>query len=917
MLLVTAIVCPAFAQEESEKDLLGDLVSEIKKTKGKQSEQKAFMIPFNGKLVNYGSPILVPENYFTELKNFRYFDNGIGTRKGMSAFTSAEPNAREIIDLFPFETDTESHIVAVSADATGQTYYQVETGAFGTVISHTTGSTATPPTHAKIRDTLTIGDVGGVSMYSGVSVFPTALLVEYSNGVFTDRYDWIHSGTVHNVGAGNTIHAGYSRPFDGMQLNSSSASMDSVASSVTEYLKSGKARYWRSDVVGYGATGFVTNGDFNSGTTTGWNSINVYSAFAPGYDGTGVTIYSAAAGAYAYIWQDVSGLVVGASYKLSFYYRNGTDSSGAYIVQHPIGNNLLVSTTLNHATWTNVTATFTATSTAARIYFGNASPAAADLSNAFDKIELISGSSTIYLPKIKSNARELGSSWDGQAWAYPVVAGFQKTGTSPFQDYSLHLQDNSEETYMDISQMQSGGTIFGGWLQKPREIHIYLPEEYKNTTAATITVKYWKNSTWTTIGSVTDGTASGGIVFAKSGVISIPKLTDWETRQISDIPFDVYAIAIKVSTTIGNYVRIHKMVALPDYDSPSSVGKYTMTAASHNRHILANGRDRTKLLVSAENQPDCFIGEDAAPEDEPIEVGRREDFIWIGPVGAETLIMKQSENFTMIGVNPNTWEIQPLYGTKPCVSTKSVQVVEINGTRFVIYAGRGGVYTIPAIEGINSDDIKAYFEPGNTLEFSYEQLKHSRSWHDQTFNEYHLIVGTTELVLNLKAMRWSVFDRANNVSCGTYFVGSDNQRYHLGGAKTGGTIYSLESGSTDSGSTIVCDLTRPASVLGKNFAGKSELRAVALRYQLMDSATGISGCTAYLTSSLGSGATTYQAAFNLPDEGWQYLNLLNWRDGVKGFTHKRRYRFPGRLSLLGEIIWSREAEWPREATTVP
>lgn len=742
---------------------------------------------FSGKMVKGGSPIAYDQTDLSGVTNLRYGDKILETRNGMTYFTSnTELNSRTIASLIPHLTDTEWHIVAASSDpvVSAVSYYYVENGSFESTkfLYKTSGTTSTPITSCQVRDTLAIADSGGVTLWAGVSAYPTGFLIEYINGVYADEYDLVYSGVSKGIASGTTFHVLYSRPWTGFKANYTleTSYHPNIYSAVTPTLISGKYGYWAS-------------------------------------------------------------------------------------------------------------------------------------------IAVTAGGSSFCLPKIQVPPIELGSTWDGYSWQFSKVAGFEKTGASEFQDYSTFVANSSQEEYMDISEWGSGGTITLSWTYKPREIHVFLPEEFKNTMAASsVSAYYWNGTNWALVPSFSDGTSHGGIALAKSGILSIPKLTDWKTRKVGQNPLDLYPIILKVSKAISNYVRIYMVRAIPDYDSPSSVWMCRGVMAAHNRLWLYNGRNKSHIYVSAENQPDCFTGSDSRDGVKPIIVGKQEDVIWAGAVGGKVVILKKTQNWLIDGINPDTFKVYEMPGTAACIAPKSVQVVGKEGLSFVVYMTMGGVFAIKVSSDNDisnpclSNDIPNYWTPQSGMEFSATDLTNAQSWYSETTQEYHLIVGMTELVYSVRFGKWTTFDRGNHpIGCGLYMTDPNRNRIEIGGGKTG-RIYTLESGTLDYADVIQSDIERPDVFLGTAPDKRFELMGVALRYE-RKTGTALAGCSAYLTPSLTSGATTYQAGFTLASNGFTYLPLLNWRttDGVKGFTHKRRYRFPGQVKLFQEIVWSQEAPWPQ------
>lgn len=925
-LLIVPSICLSQDTKTDPSSIIEFLIDALTTAKGgsEDSESKAQAVLFTGKMVNYGSGTFQKSEDFIGVTNFRPMDGGMGTRLGMAGWsTNAELNKRSVIKVIPFETDTESHIIAAGADAAGSTYYKVEGKSFtaGNSLWYTSGATTdTKITHAKVRDTVFIADAGGITAYGGVSVFPTALLIESTKDVYTDNYDWIYSGTSHSVGIGETVYVGYSRPFDRLQTDKNSSGMDTIPSGVTETLVSGKMRYWATYAVTKSATGYITNGDFDSGTTTGWTDETGAQEAKSGtttekFNGAAAATVTGFVANWCYTYQTVN-VTAGEHYQFVGYGKANNAQYWRILLQaYPNSTFYGSSSGRSETTWTGVTTDFKATTNQLRIRLETYHATTTGKTSSFDALSLRSGSSTFNLPKIECRPRELGTSWDGMSWMYPRAAGVHITGVSEFQDYSKMVDNSSEEQYMDISQLQSGGTIFLGFTMRPRLVHVFLPEGFKNNVAATLTGKYWDGTDYITLSSFSDGTASSSVCLKQSGVLDFTKVTNWKKRKVGTVPYDLYVLALKVSTTISNYVRIYEVKAIPDYDSPSSVGKFRGVASAHDRLFLFNGRDKTKLIVSAENQPDCFIGSDANDEiDKPLTIGKQENFIHVGPLGENVLVMKETENFILGGVNRNTWAKKQLRGTAPCIASDSVAVVELEGESFVIYLARNGWYAINA-SGANpyiSEDIRAYFEEGNALEFPASTLKHAFGWFDPTFQEYHCVISGKELVYSIKHKKWYINDRGYALQTGTYFVDKNKVRYHLGGG-SGGTIFALESGTSDYGATIISEYCKPNMILGGRAHTKNELRSFGLRYELPDGQT-ISGNTFYITPKATTTATEHLATFSLSGTSdYHYVNLNTPREagGLKGWTHKIRAAFRGRVNLLAEIIESKPAPWEK------
>lgn len=552
-----------------------------------------------------------------------------------------------------------------------------------------------------------------------------------------------------------------------------------------------------------------------------------------------------------------------------------------------------------------------------------------------------SGGSFFQYPKIETSFRELGTLGDFRNWQYPAGFIFQKTGTSEYQDFTKDVQDSSEETYADIGGMESGGTIAICFIYKPSVIKIEMPEQFKNETENIhLTMRYSDSSgSWVNAGTTTDGTRYNSAVFAQGGYLEFDPPSNWEMiggYGEKDVNGFWMVLGIQGdssdSVAIDDYVRIFKITAIPDYDSPSSDRHYTYIAEINNRLILANGDDESMYEISAYNQPDVFVGPDAISEFSDFHIGKREPTVAIAPMGDGAIIYKKTENYYLEFINPSVYEIKQLKNTRPCISSEGVvpntyeETTLLGKTRksFQIYPSSDGFYTIDAAGSNQKVDrgIEAYFEKGNAKQIPAAWLSYIQGWHDKVNNQviYNVASGSgatqfnTQLVFDLDHGKWTTFSRDNNreISSGMFFTDIDNDRYQLAGGYDG-YVYELDKGTDDDGYDIISDLTFKTFkyALGKGgWAGRSELRAFGLDYELIDD-TSISGASLYVTPGLSSTETTYQTDLSLTDDGWVFTNIDGGDLARKGFAHKLRLRVPGRLYLYRHHHWVRPAPWAR------
>ena len=923
------------------------------------------VLPFTGKLINHGSPLFPDRFDFISLENFRYYSKGIASRQGMAKKTSSVLES-PVTRIIPF-TSLDTYLFAVNDLADFDLFTEVDPNSGVTItnenkITFNVNNNESAYVYYDMgqnyfdgnfefrnEGTVNSADTGGESFVWGL-----ANDVNDLNSIDGAGGDYL--GLIFRKDASN-----YSLYLTECVAGTLYSQNLTVSSGVTYYTK-----IWRDESTGtYGSLYCNFYADEERASLTGtlgltlhakkdFRYLYAFSTFntggAPEILGSTENLWIAdntkdCTARYYTEFQD--GLSSSTAYQTdgtgkityakvydTLVVADGSDLwaySGATVYPKMLLYEKTADVLINAYDWIYDNASHTVSS-GETVYIGyprTFDDVQTDKDNAwtgtasgtspaykggyFMYWATISGSATIEMPKIETSPTTLtGNLWGGGQQMFAQEFIVQESSTSPFKEYSYWVRNSSTETYADISELTSGSTIFMSFPFQPWQIKLFLPENNKNETAITLTGKYWDGDSWTTLSSFSDGTSSNSACFGQTGILTYTMPSNWEQRTVGNALTEGYAIALNLSGTIDNYVRVYKVIAIP-YPDTINDEHWKMVGSYQDRLILADGDDKSIVRISAQNLPDTFVGFDSTYA----IVGSRSD--WIGMIESPDaiLFMKKDGNYLMTGVNPSTFEVRKLPGMTPGIAPYGFTTIDRPEGVYVVYMASDGIYMLSP-QGANiklSEDVKAYWETGNDLEIPSPMIDKAVAWFDKYYNEVSFAVGdggsatalTHELRYNLDEKKWSVFERATNKETSTAigFINEDNQYTTLSGAYNG-YIYTLESGSDDDGTDITCTVERKPLVL-KGSIAKSELVGTALRYDLPSGTT--RSVTFNITPGIQSTVSEESQAKTLTDEGWYKLPRTS--TDQKGFYHKFEWIVTGQIRLWTQIIWSRPCEWDR------
>lgn len=452
----------------------------------------------------------------------------------------------------------------------------------------------------------------------------------------------------------------------------------------------------------------------------------------------------------------------------------------------------------------------------------------------FYLVTISAGDADIYFVSMDIPMQQINDIWDGTYRG--IAACYKTTAAEADKDYATNIYEFSylsldNSTYMpaNIDCATDAEWIELGFTEKMTGLYICLPSDFVNTTSGTIEVYYWNGSAYITVGTVTDGTSTGGVTLDHSGVISwINASSDSEVMLSKLGDKSLYYYKIMVSTSILSTARIFYFGGIPLTEALSG---YTFPVYAAERLMLGCGAYRKKniLKISAQNQPDVYNGTDS------FEISFGDDKSLTGAVGIfaqytsniynMVLVFKASETWVLLwnqtseGVTWSRFRISPNIG---CPAPRTLCTVSatfennINQVKAIgIWRGNDGIYLSNGQAPFCvSKDIKDVFDQSYTTHVNTAMLTKEYAFMDQKNLEYHWLWASNsnttldkEYVLDMVKWQWFEIDRGsgNRLQCGTSVCDTYGNHYAYGFIDTG-YMERLENGNDFDGTDITCTL---------------------------------------------------------------------------------------------------------------
>jgi len=422
------------------------------------------------------------------------------------------------------------------------------------------------------------------------------------------------------------------------------------------------------------------------------------------------------------------------------------------------------------------------------------------------KITCANTTSAIHITdcKVTSPFSFMTNKWDG-IYGYSAGALFYDfTGTVYYEGLGA-VSNESEATYLDIGAGTSSDFLYIKGTSPLAGVGIGLVTGKENIIASVIDdVEVWEDTGWSSIAGIDDGTSDGTSSFHQSGQIF------WDFSSVTPVRRSFnsdnlagYWYRISWDVTLTNEVQIYLIVVAL---APTEIS-YASGCVEFDSRLMLWGDPlyRNRLKYSTKGKPDN-IGSSSS------------GYTGIFGKGDEVTVAKSFSEYLLVGKETGVYLLAKSFDIKKVtsevgiVSPDTLQIVEVGTSNMqkeliinvAIWLDADGVYQYD-MEGVAkiSLPIDNYFNSNSSDYLTIAAIAAAKSFIDQERNEYHLLIGSTELVYNYAYQKWyPPWDREISLLNGVSFRADDKAFYSLG-MSTSGFVMELENATSDRSVTNV------------------------------------------------------------------------------------------------------------------
>jgi hypothetical protein len=436
----------------------------------------------------------------------------------------------------------------------------------------------------------------------------------------------------------------------------------------------------------------------------------------------------------------------------------------------------------------------------------------------------IDATTTISYCTVNSPVQELTDIWDGTK--RDILSLFEYTTTYSDIIVNVFQQEYVAAeplTYAQVGGLTSSGYLYLGFSEPLMGIEFTIPDSaYVNTNSSIMQIDYYNGQTYSTVGTLTDGTATGLISLNHSGAVSwLPpsENTEFPTTVASSDKY--YYYRIHFTATISADVRIDFISGIP---APKSIKPHRFSIEWQNRNWLFNDQVQYKnqSIASSYGTNCVFNGTDSVTfeygNDEEV-VGAATLFTRFGGTLYDNLIvLKKNALYLIDGYSSDTYRRYTISSKIGCVAPLTIKTCDTSyeispglTKHIIIFQSARGIEMFDGnAVTLVSDDIQDFFDPSSDNYINTSIVDTFSSFYDVKNYEYHWLCATgnsvtinREMVYDLIKKKWFEVDRGTGkaLNCGSNVEDSLGNKYIYGGTKDG-HLELLENGTSMDGNDI-------------------------------------------------------------------------------------------------------------------
>lgn len=406
------------------------------------------------------------------------------------------------------------------------------------------------------------------------------------------------------------------------------------------------------------------------------------------------------------------------------------------------------------------------------------------------------------------------------------IASFQAYDGTKYSTYTTNVfrEDfvaGSATTYVDFNGFLTTQHVLAGFTEKMMGIKFKIVPGYVNSATASMTVSCWDGSAWNPL-IVFDGTATGGVTFSKSGVVTwTPPASGLEfpTSVSNQDLFYYYKISFTGNLS-ANAIILDNIEAIP---KQSTLDSFKFPAMFQNRLVLCNDQlgDKNSILISSRDTNCVFNGSDSTKllfGDSTEIVAATNYFTRISNTYYENLVVLKNDSAWVVdGTTTSTFNVFNISRMYGCAAPATLAACDLGFTQSVgmarpvlIWVSSTGVVmwdgsTVFPIDG----DVDDLFNPAKPTSLNFAKLSESFAWFDERRKEWHWCFAghdsstvNKEMVFDLVRKKWFEIQRGTHPLCYGFSVTDSNKSKQVYGFTTDGKVELLESGQTFDGDAI-------------------------------------------------------------------------------------------------------------------